>query len=130
MDLNSRGLKIVESTQVLLYTEEIVRVYADGRREPQEPRLVFGSSVQVALSGRCYRGENQEQISLIDYTLPDGTVYSEHVQAAPWALSPVLFLALKDQQGNWVSESLWLPEEISQRVGFDFVCSEYERYGP
>ncbi len=46
------------------------------------------------------------------YTLPDGRVFDEFVQAEPWSSGPCYFIALKDGEGNEVAESLWSDEEI------------------
>lgn len=52
------------------------------------------------------------------YTMPDGRVFEEYVQAAPWSGGPCNFIALKFANGvhagKPVSESLWTDEEMSQ----------------
>ena len=50
---------------------------------------------------------------LKEYTLQDGRVLQEFVQAAPWHGGPNYFIALKDAAtGHPVFESLWSDEEI------------------
>lgn len=46
------------------------------------------------------------------YTFPNGRVYRERVQAEPWSSGPCYFVALVDETGAWVPESLWTDEEI------------------
>jgi len=47
------------------------------------------------------------------YTMPDGKVYEEYVQAEPWSGGPVYHIALKDAKtGKPVAKSLWTDEEI------------------
>ncbi len=46
------------------------------------------------------------------YTMPDGRVFVEYVQAEPWCSGPCYFIALKDKHGNPVPESLWTDEEM------------------
>ncbi|MGH9552691.1 MAG: hypothetical protein ACRD3W_25150, partial [Terriglobales bacterium] len=48
------------------------------------------------------------------YTLVDGTVYEEYVQATPWSSGPCYFIALKDAQGKSVSASLWSKKQLSK----------------
>ena len=63
-------------------------------------------------SGRSFYGMFEDEYRLNKYTLRDGRVYYEEVQADPWSSGPVFFLALKDEDGNWVPETLWAQEEI------------------
>jgi len=53
-----------------------------------------------------------EVAKLHRYTMPNGEVYVEFVQAAPWCGGPNYFIALKDKHGQVVHESLWTDEEI------------------
>jgi hypothetical protein len=47
------------------------------------------------------------------YTMPDGKVYEEYVQAEPWSSGPVYHIALRDvKTGKPVPQSLWTDEEI------------------
>ncbi|MEK9180319.1 MAG: hypothetical protein AAB897_02815 [Patescibacteria group bacterium] len=39
-------------------------------------------------------------------------MFYEEVQAEPWSSGPVFFLALQDEDGNWVAETLWPEEDI------------------
>ncbi len=44
---------------------------------------------------------------LYEYTLPDGRVFREYVQFATFTKGPIYFMALRDDKGNVVTESLW-----------------------
>lgn len=101
-----------ESERTFAYLKRETRFYPDGRVERVPDILVYQSAVRIEPSGRYYRGMFGDQYALNKYTLPDGTVYYEGVQAEPWSSGPVFFLALKDEKGNWVPESLWSEEEI------------------
>ena len=47
------------------------------------------------------------------YTMPDGKVYEEYLQADPWAGGPMYHLALRNvKTGNPVPQSLWTDEEL------------------
>ena len=112
MGLNEWATNFVQGEQVLVCMEEVTRVYPDGRRETLDPRRVFECSVEQEPSGNSYIGmfEDECPYCLFRYTFPNGQVYYEAVQTAPWSSGPVFFLALRDKDGNWVPESLW-PEE-------------------
>lgn len=50
---------------------------------------------------------------LYKYQLKDGTWVYEYVQACPWSSGPCIFLALRDEAGNPILESLWSEDEIT-----------------
>lgn len=110
MGLNKWATELVKGERVLVCTEKGMRVFPDGREEPFSHE-VHGSSVRKEKSGKTFSGFNPGY-PLYKYTLPDGTVYEERVQAEPWSSGPVFFLALVDEIGQWVPESLWTDEEI------------------
>lgn len=112
MGLNEWASSFVKGESVLVYTEEVTRVYPDGRRKTLEPRPVQKSSVNPEASGEFYFGMFETEHTLYKYTFPDGRCYFERKQAAPWSSGPVHFLALQDENGDWVSESLWAEEAI------------------
>lgn len=107
MGLNEWASDFVKGEPVLVCTEEVTRVYPDGRRETLEPCPVYESSVKMEESGELYYGIFENEHPLHKYTFPDGRVYFERLQAAPWSSGPVHFLALQDENGSWVPESLW-----------------------
>lgn len=114
MGLSDRAHQLVEGEQVLAYTEQVMRVYPDGRTEPEPDRPVFVSTVKQEPSGETYSGMlDEEEYRLNKYIFPDGRVYFERVQAEPWSSGPVIFLALQDEEGNWIPESLWPEEAIA-----------------
>lgn len=51
--------------------------------------------------------------NLHSYTMPDGKVYVEYVQATPWSGGPCYHVALKDSKGRVVKQSLWTDEELA-----------------
>lgn len=112
MGLNEWASNFVKGEPVLVCTEEVTRVYPDGRRETLEPRSVHESSVKIEESGEFYFGMFEDEYHLHKYTFPDGRVYFERLQAARWSSGSVHFLALQDEKMNWVPESLWTKEAI------------------
>jgi len=112
MGLNEWASNFIKGEPVLIYTEEVTRVYPDGRRETLESHPVFEPSVKMEQSGEFYSGMFEDEYPLHKYIFPDGRVYFERLQAVPWSSGPVHFLALQDENGNWVSESLWAEEAI------------------
>jgi hypothetical protein len=63
-------------------------------------------------SGEYFLGMFGDEHPLCCYYLPDGSFVREDIQAVPWASGPHFFFALRDEEGNWIPESLWSPEEI------------------
>lgn len=112
MLLNEWASNLVKGELMLVWMEEVTRVYPDGLREALEPRPVFKSSVNTEESGEFYSGMFDDEYPLRKYTFADGRVYFEKVQAASWSAGYVFFLALEDEKGNWVPESLWAEEVI------------------
>ena len=47
---------------------------------------------------------------LYEYTLKDGTIVQEIVQAAPWSSGPCIHLCLRDEQGKWLYK--WPAKDI------------------
>ena len=112
--LSAAARALVAGKRILLYGESIVRTFPDGRVEDLGEHDVFGSDVKKEKSGETFHGmfPEEETYPLYRYTFPDGHVFEEAVQAEPWSSGPVIFLALKNENGEWVEESLWLQEEI------------------
>lgn len=112
MGLNGSAALLVSSERKFAYLKRETRFYPDGRVERVPDILVYELAVRKEPSGRYYIGMFDDRYELTEYTLPDGRVYSEYVQAEPWSSGPVFFLALKDENGNWIPESMWSEEEI------------------
>lgn len=110
--LNERVEELVKGTPVCVYVEVTTRVYPDGRHEEQEPKPVYESSVKREEHDVIHGAWTDMVAPLHKYTFPDGRVYFEAIQAAPWSSGPCYFIALKDERGEWVPESRWSDEEI------------------
>lgn len=115
--LSERGRELVEGEQVLLYHREEKRYYPDGRVEKLNPQPVYGSSVRKEKIGTLAGAWCDVVALLYRYVLPDGTVYTESIQAVPWSSGPCYFIALRDEVGNWVPESFWTDKE-AREYGF------------
>jgi len=88
-------------------------VYPDGREEEMLPKEVLASVVQQVPSGKSFTGMFPDEVyPHYRYIFPDGKVYEDAVQASPWSSGPVIFLALRDENGDWVPESLWPQEAV------------------
>lgn len=113
--LSDRGQALINGKQILLYTEQVSRIYPDDTVTVEicNPRQVFTSSVQKE-QYKMVEGAFGEQHVLLKYTFPSGMVYFEKIQSEPWSSGPCTFVALTDEKGNWVKESLWMDEEIQQ----------------
>jgi len=107
--LTEEAHALVEGQEVLAYTEEGVKVLPDGSHEPFT-RPVYKSDVSREEYGQ-FEGMFGEPYPLHRYTLPDGRILEEVIQAAPWSSGPCIFLALQEN-GQWLPETLWSDEEI------------------
>ncbi len=121
LGLSKRVKNLVEGEQVLAYTEEVVRIYPDGRRELKESKKVFESSVKKVESGeRCPRYmvmdyEEGDDLTepLWKYIFSDGRVYHEqyHSVSIPgWEFD---YLVLVDDEGI-VQEYRWTLDDIKK----------------
>lgn len=113
MGLTGAAEELVRGNKVLLYTEKRKRTYPDGRVEWTPSQNIYDSDVREEDSGMSYTGMFEQKYELSRYIFPDGRVLTEAVQANPWSSGPVFFLALKDEKGEWVKESLWSEEDIN-----------------
>jgi hypothetical protein len=86
-------------------------VLADGTEGAVEVP-VLESCVRREPTGKKYLGMFDNEYEFLRHTFRDGRMLEEHVQASPWSSGPVFFLALKDEKGEWIKESLWSEEEI------------------
>ena len=56
--------------------------------------------------------------NLYSYTIPEGEVWEEFIQAEPWSSGPMIFLAIKNSRGEikgWDDE--WIEWEYEYRKG-------------
>lgn len=113
--LNAWAKKLVHDIHSV--NEKGIRTYPDGRQES------FDRNVEVDL----VKVEHIADITVLHcqwfpryrYTLPDGRVYEEFLQASPWSGGPHLFMALKRVRTvgkrkfkRVVAASLWTDAEM------------------
>lgn len=92
---------------------KIIETFFDKREEEKEEDIIVPITTQES-SEEITTGMFGEEIILYKYTKEDGSIYFEYVQASPWFSGPMIFIALKDEKGNIVKESLWLEETINE----------------
>ena len=92
-------------------TEYTVRLFEDNSVECSEPKEVQISQIQIEPYDKFY-GMYENEYSLDKYIFPDGRIFHSYVQAEPWSSGPVIFLALKDENGEIIPESLWDEDEM------------------
>ena len=109
--LKGRATALVKPINKVVGTQTVIKRFNDGREEKVETNIVE-NQVKRETYGMTY-GMFDEEIPLNRYTLPDGTVYQEFVQACPWSSGPMIFLAFQDKDGKPVQESLWTDDEIN-----------------
>ena len=124
--LNKFAKELFAREGILLYTEEVVKIHPDGRRDPQELREIRLAIEKEALSEWDFDdGEDSNYFDyfakshLHDYIFSDGMKCQERVQIVKseskgWFSSDTFwFLALKNQDGTWIQESLWTEQEMA-----------------
>ena len=111
--LNPWAEDFVKGEQVFAYTERVVRVYPGDREDETQPdHDVYVSTIKMEESGEHYPGMFDNEYPLHKHTFPDGSVYFERVQQITLSSGPCIFLALQDEEGEWISDSKWLESEI------------------
>ena len=95
--------------------EEVEVVHPDGRSDVIEVPVLEPCVFRE--ENGFYEGMFEDKYPLYKYTFRcgqhSGKVFYERVQADPWSSGPVVFLALQDENGNWIKESLWDEEDIA-----------------
>lgn len=117
--LNKWAEKFVEG-EIVQSLIKGTKTYPDGRVVPYEATCTE-STVEQRTYAVLDGAWTPEFLHLQEYTLPNGRVIREYVQAEPWSSGPCYFLALEemhiDHEGkeHWtpVEESLWSEEEIA-----------------
>lgn len=107
--LTEEALKLLNDYESIKINERGVRTYPDGRTEHFE-REVTKDPRKIEKCG-SFCGMFDEECPLHRYTMPNGKVYEEYVQADPWSSGPCFFLALRDENGP-IEETLWSDEDI------------------
>lgn len=112
--LNAWAKKLVHDIHSV--SEKGIRTFQDGRQES------FDRNVEVNL----VKVEQIGEITVMHcqffprhrYTMPDGRVYEEYLQASPWSGGPHLYMGLKRvtygkrKYLRVVKESLWTDSEM------------------
>lgn len=99
--------------KIQLVREEGTRHFIDGSTE--EFTQYRHHNPVVATQYGIYRDVVSEfDIPLFYYALPDGTKYFEFIQQIHWTNEPLHLIALKDENGEVIAESLWITTEIQQ----------------
>lgn len=108
--LNERAISIVEKLEKgTLETKLTLKSDPDNPIFDKKEVEIDRTEMENADS---YEGMYGIEYPLYKYILPSGAVYIQFVQEAYFSSGPVIFLALKDVQGETVKESLWTEEEM------------------
>jgi hypothetical protein len=87
-------------------------VFQDGRRK-RFSRWAKVPAARISVIGKIAGAYKDYVADLHRYSMPDGKVYVEYVQADPWSSGPVYHIALKDARtGKPLAKSLWTQDEI------------------
>ncbi len=108
--LNPWAENFLRENRKLIHTRKVVNVLPDGTEESQPDEAV--REIPKRPTGNKWIGMFDDGGDLHEYTLLDGKKVTEYVQASPWSSGPCIFLALRDETGSPVPESLWDDKEI------------------
>lgn len=87
-------------------------IFQDGKRK-SFTRWAKVPAARIRVIGKITGAYKPHVADLHRYTMADGRVLEEYVQAEPWSAGPVYHIALKDAKtGKPVAESLWTQDEI------------------
>lgn len=121
--LNARATAFVKGGFVVVGKETITREFDNGRKE-----TVVKDIKENTVKREQYSSHDGAfdlyPFPLFKYIFPNGMVYFEEVQEAPWASGPHFFTALKDDNGSWIKESLWTDKEMGEILGTE-LGTEY-----
>lgn len=119
--LNEWARNFIAGEHVFLYSEITIRTYPDGTVDHIGPIRIYGSEIKRELSGEYYEGMSDDQYLLHKYIFPDGRIFFEKVQHQTLASGAVILLALADEAGEWVKESLWDIEDYFEGYAEELV---------
>lgn len=88
------------------------RILPGGVVEPFD-RTINLPVAKVEKVGEIHGAWTDVVATLSRYTLPNGEVLTEYVQAEPWSSGPCYFVALKDAKGKPVPQSLWSDDDLN-----------------
>lgn len=90
------------------------KIYADGLRVvPFEEEEIISAVIKEKIGD--LPGQFETIVApLHRYTMPDGTVYVESLQAEIDSYGPMYFIALKRPDGSWVEDTLWTKDEMDE----------------
>lgn len=107
--LTSEGEKFVEENALQLGVKKITEEYTSGEVKILSTIPIYEKKVYDEHEGFGFH-------PLYEYTAKDGSVFREAVQANPWSSGPVIFVALKDENGEWIEETLWNENDIQEMI--------------
>lgn len=108
--LNYWASDLLRRNEEPLYTKRVTHILPNGAEEQQPDEEV--RAVPKIPVGKWYGMCDDDGSVLYQYTLLNGTKVTEYVQAEPWSSGPCIFLALKDENGDPIADSLWDDDEI------------------
>lgn len=107
--LNDWAKGLVYATQTV--REVGARILPNGKVESFD-RTVRVPLATVEVIGKIEGAWNDHVADLHRYTMPNGSVFEEYIQADPWHGGPCYHIALKNKRGRAVRQSLWTQKEL------------------
>ena len=122
--LNERANKILQRDSMWKVGVRTT-VYKDGRPDLTED--AYEPTTQERVIGH-FSGMFDAEYNLREFTLKDGRVFTEFLQAEPWSSGPMMFTALKDKDGKVVKDSLWTNNDPETENQIPPHCDTHDLY--
>ena len=110
MGFTDAGREFIDNHAEIAGTRITKEVYESG-----EERILSIEPIYVTKEYDEFRGA-YDPFPLREFTARDGSVFREAVQASPWSSGPMIFMALQNENGEWIEETLWDEEEINSTI--------------
>jgi hypothetical protein len=108
MGLNEAGQKYLEKYGKILGHKVVREEYTNGEVKEVSRDPIYDQEVYEEWVG------SYDPTPLKQYVAKDGSIFREAVQASPWSSGPMIFMALQDENEEWIEETLWDEKEIDR----------------
>lgn len=111
--LNFRALKYLDEyfSHEKNYMNFTFRIYEDGGLELVNFKNI-NKKIKYKKPYKYVETSSGEKIILSEYVFDDNSIIREDIQATRFDVFLVYFLALKDDNNKWITETLWKEEEM------------------
>lgn len=100
--------------------DEIVNIrFVNGKLEDIVTAIVAKMVKNDKSDKYKFLGMFEDEYKLNAYLLKDGTKIYEKLQEDPWSSGPMFFLALVNENDEWIEATKWSEEEIQKESSYE-----------